>query len=134
ISIIGKNSSDVDIITTETGTRVPEGMATGVATGGVLGGVTGLLAGVGAIALPGIGPLVVAGPNVVALTDVTLGAWAGGLVGGLVGLGFSEQEATEYNSYVSDGKILVLVDEGAATVTVIEDTFRKHGSLNTGLS
>ena len=130
ISIIGKNNKNVDNITTETNAKVTEGVAVGAATGGIVGGVTGLLAGLGALVIPGIGPILAAGPIVAALTGAAVGAGAGGLVGGLVGLGIPEDEAKEYDSYVNDGKILVLVDDNAATVADIEDAFRKHGSLN----
>lgn len=62
ISVISKNKDDVEAVTEETGTKTEEGLGAGAATGGVLGGLTGLLAGVGALAIPGIGPIVAAGP------------------------------------------------------------------------
>ncbi|MBC8080726.1 MAG: general stress protein [Gorillibacterium sp.] len=130
ISIIGKDNKDVDSIAAETDTKMTEGVAVGAATGGVVGGVTGLLAGLGALVIPGIGPLLAAGPIVAALTGAAVGAGAGGLVGGLVGLGIPEHEAAEYNSYVNDGNILVLVDDHAAEVADIEAIFCRHGSRN----
>lgn len=111
ISVIGKNQDDVDAVTDETGTKAEEGLATGAAAGGAIGGVTGLLAGIGALAIPGIGPIVAAGPIAAALTGAAVGAGTGGLAGALIGLGIPEEEAREYNEYVNAGKILVLVDK-----------------------
>lgn len=130
ISVIGKNRDDMESIQDETGTKAPEGIATGAATGGLLGGVTGLLAGLGALAIPGIGPIVAAGPIAATLTGAAVGAGAGGLVGGLVGLGIPEDEAEEYNTYVKHGRILVLVESDEARESGIYDVFRKHHSLN----
>ncbi|PLR96070.1 general stress protein [Bacillus sp. T33-2] len=110
ISVIGKNSDEVDEINDATGTKTEEGLAAGAATGGVLGGLTGLLAGIGALAIPGIGPIVAAGPIAATLTGAAVGAGAGGLAGALVGMGIPEDEADRYEGYVKEGKILVLAD------------------------
>lgn len=110
ISVIGKNQENVDTITEETGTKTEEGLATGAATGGVLGGLTGLLAGVGALAIPGIGPIVAAGPIAATLTGAAVGAGAGGIAGALIGMGIPEEEANRYEEDVKSGKILVLID------------------------
>ena len=77
-------------------TKAPEGTATGATTGGVAGGVLGLLAGIGALAIPGVGPFIAAGPIMAALSGAALGATAGGVVGGLIGLGIPEIEAKRY--------------------------------------
>ncbi|MFC5650499.1 general stress protein [Paenibacillus solisilvae] len=130
ISIISKNREDLEAVTEETGTKAPEGTATGMATGGVLGGITGLLAGIGLLAIPGIGPILAAGPIVATLTGAVAGAGAGGLVGGLIGLGIPEDEAHAYNDYVNDGRILVLVDSRAERDHSVYDTFRTNNSLN----
>lgn len=82
ISVLAKDRGESSTIQNETGTKAPEGMASGVATGGVLGGVTGLLAGLGALAIPGAGPIIAAGPIAATLTGAAVGAGAGGLVGG----------------------------------------------------
>lgn len=129
ISVITKNRDDQAAISDETGSKAPEGVATGAATGGVVGGVTGLLAGLGLLAIPGVGPILAAGPIAATLTGAAVGAGAGGLVGGLIGLGIPEDEANEYGAYVDNGKILVLVDEDERTSTVY-DTFRTNRSLN----
>lgn len=130
ISVIARNKDDVNAISEETGTKAPEGMASGAATGGLLGGVTGLLAGIGALAIPGIGPIIAAGPIAATLAGAAVGAGTGGLVGGLIGLGIPEDEAQTYDRYVDEGRILVMVDADTAQENVIYDTFRSHGSLN----
>jgi len=95
-------------------TKAPEGTATGAATGGVAGGVLGLLAGIGALAIPGVGPLIAAGPIMAALSGAALGATAGGLVGGLIGLGIPEIEAKRYEEKLKQGNFLISahVDNG----------------------
>lgn len=130
ISVVGKNKEDLKEITDETGTKVPEGAAAGAATGGVLGGVTGLLAGIGLLAIPGIGPILATGPIVATLTGAAVGAGAGGLVGGLIGLGIPEIEAKQYDSYVNDGRILVMVDSHVDRDGAVYETFRNNNSLN----
>jgi uncharacterized membrane protein len=130
ISVIGKNKDDIDAVTEETGTKAPEGAAAGATTGGVIGGVTGLLAGIGLLAIPGIGPILAAGPIVATLSGAAIGAGAGGLVGGLIGMGIPEHEAKEYDNYVNEGRILVLVDSHAQRNRGVIDTFRTNNSLN----
>lgn len=110
ISVIGKNEDEVNKINDATGTKTEEGLAAGAATGGALGGLVGLLAGVGALAIPGIGPLVAAGPIATTLTGAAVGAGAGGLAGALIGMGIPEEEAERYEGYVKEGKILVVVE------------------------
>ncbi|WP_299091887.1 general stress protein [uncultured Metabacillus sp.] len=111
ISVISKNQDDVDTITDETGTTAGEGAATGAVAGGTLGGLTGLLAGVGALVIPGIGPILAAGPIAATLTGAAVGAGVGGLSGALIGLGIPEEDAKHYNASVKEGKILVIVDQ-----------------------
>ncbi|MFD1705731.1 general stress protein [Siminovitchia sediminis] len=111
ISVISKNRQEVDDITEETDTKAPEGAATGAATGGVLGGLGGVLAGLGTLAIPGIGPVIAAGPIVAGLTGAAAGAGVGGLAGALIGMGIPEDEARRYDDEVNQGKILVLVDK-----------------------
>src|SRR5205823_3640831 len=71
-------------------TKAPEGVATGAGTGGVIGGALGWVAGIGALAIPGAGPFIAAGPIMAALSGAAIGAAAGGLAGGLIGLGIPE--------------------------------------------
>jgi uncharacterized membrane protein len=90
-------------------TKAPEGVATGATTGGVAGGVIGLLAGIGALAIPGVGPFIAAGPIMAALSGAAIGATTGGVVGGLVGLGIPEIEAKRYVDKLKSGNYLIAV-------------------------
>jgi len=90
-------------------TKAPEGTATGAATGGVAGGVIGLLAGIGALAIPGVGPLIAAGPIMAALGGAAVGAATGGVVGGLIGLGIPEIEAKRYEDKLQKGNYVISV-------------------------
>jgi hypothetical protein len=98
-------------------TKAPEGAATGVATGGLLGGALGWLAGIGAIAIPGIGPIIAAGPIMAALSGAALGAAAGGLTGALIGMGIPEYEAKRYEGKILGGAILISVHADDADET-----------------
>ena len=93
----------------EKNTKAPEGTATGVTTGGVIGGTLGLLAGVGALAIPGLGPFIAAGPIMAGLAGLGVGGAVGGLVGALIGMGIPEYEAKLYEGRVKDGGVLLSV-------------------------
>jgi hypothetical protein len=93
----------------EKATKAPEGTATGAGTGAVIGGTLGWLAGIGALAIPGVGPLIAAGPIVAALTGVGVGGAIGGLTGALIGMGIPEYEAKRYEGRVKEGGILLSV-------------------------
>jgi hypothetical protein len=90
-------------------TKAPEGVATGAAAGGVAGGVLGLLAGIGTLAIPGVGPFIAAGPIMAALSGAAAGAATGGVVGGLIGLGIPEIEAKIYEQKLKSGNYLISV-------------------------
>jgi hypothetical protein len=90
-------------------TKAPEGTATGATAGGVVGGTLGLLAGIGALAIPGLGPFIAAGPIVGTLAGVGAGSVVGGLVGALVGMEMPEYEARRYEGLVKNGGILISV-------------------------
>ncbi len=90
-------------------TKAPEGAVTGVAAGGLLGGSVGLLAGAGAIAIPGLGALFAAGPILAALSGAAVGATVGGVAGALAGLGVPEIEAKRYEGKIRGGNILISV-------------------------
>jgi hypothetical protein len=90
-------------------TKAPEGVVTGATAGGVLGGTLGLLAGIGALAIPGLGPFIAAGPIVGALAGIGAGGVVGGLVGALVGMGLPEYEAKRYEGLLKNGGILMSV-------------------------
>jgi len=90
-------------------TKAPEGAATGAGTGGVVGGTLGLLAGIGSLAIPGVGPFIAAGPIMAALSGAAVGAAVGGIAGGLIGLGIPEYEAKRYEGKIRKGNILISV-------------------------
>jgi uncharacterized membrane protein len=116
----GFDTSEISVLMPDTGgkrdfghvkaTKAPEGATTGATAGGVTGGVLGLLAGIGALAIPGVGPFIAAGPIMAALSGAALGATTGGLVGGLIGLGIPEIEAKRYEQKLRTGNYLVAVD------------------------
>jgi hypothetical protein len=89
--------------------KASEGAATGATTGVVVGGTLGLLAGIGALAIPGIGPFIAAGPIMAALAGASVGGAVGGIGGALVGLGIPEYEAKRYEGYIKNGGILLSV-------------------------
>lgn len=95
-------------------TKAPEGAITGAGTGGVLGGTLGLLAGIGALAIPGLGPFIAAGPIMATLSGAAVGATAGGIAGALIGLGIPELEAKQYEAKIKGGNILLSVHVGDA--------------------
>jgi hypothetical protein len=90
-------------------TKAPEGTTAGVTTGGVIGGTLGVLAGIGALAIPGVGPLIAAGPIMAGLAGLGVGGAVGGLVGALVGMGIPEYEAKRYEGQVKGGGTLLSV-------------------------
>ena len=94
---------------TEKNTKAPEGTAAGVTAGGLVGGTLGLLAGVGALAIPGVGPLIAAGPIMAALAGLGVGGAVGGMLGALVGMGVPEFEAKRYEGRIKEGGILLSV-------------------------
>ncbi len=110
-------------------TKAPEGAVSGVATGGIIGGALGWLVGIGALAIPGLGPLIAAGPIVAALSGVAAGGTAGGIVGGLIGMGIPEYEAKRYESKIREGNILISVHaESSDEVSRAKDIFKNAGA------
>lgn len=109
VSVMMADQSGTRDFAAEKNTKAPEGTTTGVTLGGITGGTLGLLAGLGALAIPGVGPLIAAGPIMGALAGLGVGGAVGGLVGALVGLGIPEYEAKRYEGRVKDGGILVSV-------------------------
>src|SRR5471032_1726935 len=93
----------------EKNTKAPEGATTGASSGAVLGGALGWLAGIGMLAIPGIGPFIAAGPIVAALAGVGAGGVVGGIVGALVGMGIPEYEARRYEGHLKQGGVLLSV-------------------------
>ncbi len=113
----------------EQGTKAPEGAAAGAGAGGLLGGTLGWLAGIGSLAIPGVGPLIAAGPIMGLLGGAAVGAATGGLTGALVGYGIPELEAKQYEGKVKSGNILLSVhtDDGSQ-VSRVKEIFKRHNA------
>jgi hypothetical protein len=98
-------------------TKAPQGAAAGAGTGAVLGGALGWLVGVGALAIPGLGPFIAAGPIMAALAGIGVGGTVGGITGALIGMGIPEHEAKRYEVRVKEGGILLSVHSDNADWT-----------------
>jgi hypothetical protein len=110
-------------------TKAPEGTTTGVATGGAIGGTLGLLAGIGALAIPGLGPFIAAGPIMGALAGLGVGGAVGGLIGALVGMGIPEYEAKRYAGRIKEGGVLLSVHcDTSEEVTAAKDILKHTGA------
>src|ERR1700726_2486465 len=110
-------------------TKMPEAATIGASSGGVVGGTIGLLAGIGALAIPGLGPFIAAGPIMAALSGGAIGALGGGLTGALVGLGIPEYEAKRYEGKVKEGGILISVHSDSNDETKqAKDIFKESGA------
>ena len=113
----------------EKNTKAPEGTTTGVLSGGAIGGTLGLLAGIGALAIPGVGPFIAAGPIMGALAGLGVGGTVGGLVGALVGMGIPEYEAKRYEGRVKDGGVLLSVHcDSSEEVGRAKDILKRTGA------
>ena len=109
ISVLFPDKAGTRDFAHEQHTKAPEGAAAGAGTGGVLGGTLGWLVGIGALAIPGLGPFIAAGPIMAALSGAAAGAALGGLTGALIGLGIPEYEAKRYEGKVKEGNLLISV-------------------------
>jgi hypothetical protein len=113
----------------EKNTKAPEGAVAGASTGGVIGGALGWIAGIGALAIPGVGPFIAAGPIMAALSGIAVGAAVGGIAGGLIGLGIPEIEAKRYEGKVKAGNLLISVHtEDSQEISRAKDIFAKAGA------
>ena len=113
----------------EKNTKAPEGAVAGAGTGGVVGGALGWIVGIGALAIPGVGPFIAAGPILAALSGAAIGAAAGGIAGGLIGLGIPELEAKRYEGKIKEGNILLSVHaETSDEITQAKEIFTKAGA------
>ncbi len=121
-----KNRVDDEIIENPDGSN----LAAGAATGGSIGGFGGLLLGLGALAIPGAGPIIAAGPIVGAITGALAGGAVGGVAGALIDAGVSEVEAKEYEDHLNAGDILILVDEDDNRREAVYDSYYRNESLN----
>jgi len=109
ISVLFPDKTGTKDFAHEQHTKAPEGAVTGASTGGVLGGALGWLVGIGALAIPGVGPFIAAGPIMAALGGAAVGAAVGGIAGALVGMGIPEYEAKRYEGKIKAGNILISV-------------------------
>jgi hypothetical protein len=109
ISVLFPDNEGTKDFAHEKNTKAPEGATAGAGAGGAIGGTLGLLVGIGALAIPGLGPFIAAGPIVAALAGMGAGGAVGGLVGALAGMGIPEYEAKRYDGRVRKGGILVSV-------------------------
>lgn len=109
------------------GTKAPEGAATGASTGAVVGGTLGLLVGIGALAIPGIGPFIAAGPIMATLAGAGVGGAIGGIGGALIGLGIPEYEAKRYEGFIKDGGILLSVSAPSEMVAKAKTCLEQTG-------
>lgn len=129
ISVLLPDSNSTREFAYAKGTKAPEGAATGAGTGGVLGGVLGWLVGIGALAIPGLGPFVAAGPIMAALGGAAVGGAAGGLIGTLIGMGIPEYEAKRYESQLREGRILLAVhSENSDQTKRAKEIFEQAGA------
>jgi len=129
ISVLLPDDESTRAFAHEKNTKAPEGTATGVATGGIIGGTLGLLAGMGALIIPGVGPLIAAGPIMAALAGVGAGGAVGGVVGALVGMGIPEYEAKRFEGAVKDGGTLLSVHcDTGEQVTIAKQALRDSGA------
>ena len=141
----GFSPSDISILAPDRGgardlghanaTKAPEGATAGASAGALLGGALGWLAGIGAIAIPGVGPLIAAGPILATLTGAAVGGTVGGVSGALVGLGIPEYEARQYEGKLREGNILLAVHaEDSEEAGRIRQIFseEKAESISTG--
>ena len=129
ISVLFPDKGSTKDFAHEKHTKAPEGATTGASTGGVVGGALGWLAGVGALAIPGIGPFIAAGPIMAALSGAAIGAAVGGLAGALIGMGIPEYEAKRYEGKIKEGRILVSVNcEKGEEVTRAKKIFADAGA------
>jgi hypothetical protein len=128
ISVLMQDNVGTKDFAHQKATKAPEGTATGAVTGGVVGGTLGLLAGIGALAIPGLGPFIAAGPIMATLAGIGSGGVVGGLIGALVGMGIPEYEAKRYEGRIKEGGILISVHcDNSDWVKKAKDVLKQNG-------
>jgi hypothetical protein len=133
ISILARDRDTAGRLAEDTGAEVAAGAATGALAGGLLGGVAGWLIGIGALAIPGVGPIIAAGPLAAALGGAALGATGGGIIGALTGVGVPEDEAQYYNDEFKRGGIVVTA-QARGRYDEARAILREHGGRDTETS
>ena len=141
----GFSGNDISVLLSDKGgtrdfaheqhTKAPEGAAAGAGTGGMLGGALGWLAGIGTLAIPGVGPFIAAGPIMAALSGAAVGAAVGGITGALIGMGIPEFEAKRYEGKIKGGNVLISVhSEDAEETKRAKEIFEKAGATDISTS
>src|ERR1700758_5340162 len=129
ISVLLQDNVGTKDFAHEKNTKAPEGTATGAGTGAVVGGTLGLLAGIGALAIPGLGPFIAAGPIMGALAGMGTGGVVGGMIGALVGMGIPEYEAKRYEGMIKKGQVLLSVHcDNSDWVKRAKDVLQRTGA------
>ena len=129
ISVLFPDKSGTRDFAHEQNTKLPEGAATGGVAGMGVGAILGWLAGIGSLAIPGVGPFIAAGPIMAALGGAAIGGAAGGVVGGLVGMGIPEYEAKLYDGKIRDGNILISVHaDGGDQEKTVKEIYKRAGA------
>jgi hypothetical protein len=139
LKIFNFSSNDISVLFADKGTtrdfaftketKAPEGAVTGASTGGILGGALGWIAGIGSLAIPGMGPFVAAGPIIAALSGAAVGAAVGGIAGGLIGMGIPELVAKRYEGKLRTNSILISVhSDSDEQLARAKDIFEKAGA------
>lgn len=129
IGLLMRDRDEARDMAEEMGTHAGEGAATGAVTGGILGGLAGWLVGIGALAIPGVGPFIAAGALGAALTGAAIGAGVGAVAGALVGLGIPKEEAEWYEGEVKSGRTLVTVNAGTR-YNEAREILREYGAYD----
>jgi hypothetical protein len=130
VSVVAKDTRETDSMVERSGMAGAEtsGATAGAFLGGITGGIAGWLVGIGALAIPGIGPIVAAGALATTLGGAAIGAVTGGLIGALVGAGIPEDDARSYESHVREGRILITAHaESGEQAQRARDAFDRHG-------
>lgn len=131
VSVLLPSKSGTKDFAHEHNTKAPEGAVAGVSAGGAVGGTLGLLAGIGALAIPGFGPFIAAGPLLAALSGAAAGAAVGGITGALIGMGIPEMEAKRYEGKIKGGNILISVHASSGDeLKRIEVIFKNNGAYD----
>lgn len=129
ISVLMPDNQSAQAFAVDNQTKSPEGATIGASTGAVLGGGLGWLVGIGALAIPGVGPFIAAGPIMVALAGVAVGGAVGGISGALIGLGIPEYEAKKFEGKIKGGRCLLSVhSETADENKVVRNIFEHAGA------
>lgn len=131
ISVLLPDTRSTKAFAHEKDTKAPEGTTAGVTTGGAIGGTLGVLAGIGALAIPGVGPLIAAGPIMAGLAGLGIGGAVGGIVGALVGMGIPEYEAKRYEGQVKGGGTLLSVHcDTSEEISRAKDLLKSTGATD----